>query len=79
MYDRGAGFASGYRHDIGIDRILWECDYPHADTVWPRSQESVAGLFAEAGVSSEEGAAIAHGNAEKVFGWQMASPPSKRG
>ena len=29
-----------YRDDIGIDKIMWECDYPHTDTVWPDSQES---------------------------------------
>ena len=27
------------RHDIGIDMITWECDYPHSDSVWPRSPE----------------------------------------
>ena len=23
------------RHDIGIDNIAWECDYPHSDSSWP--------------------------------------------
>lgn len=36
------------RHDIGVDNITWECDYPHADTVWPNCPEvlwpSVAGF-----------------------------------
>jgi predicted TIM-barrel fold metal-dependent hydrolase len=27
------------RHHVGIDNISWECDYPHADTTWPRSPE----------------------------------------
>jgi predicted TIM-barrel fold metal-dependent hydrolase len=27
------------RHDIGIDNITWECDYPHADCIWPKSPE----------------------------------------
>lgn len=27
------------RHDVGIDMITWECDYPHSDTVWPRCPE----------------------------------------
>ena len=26
-----------YRYDIGVDRILWECDYPHTDSTWPDS------------------------------------------
>ena len=24
-----------YRDDIGVDKIMWECDYPHTDTTWP--------------------------------------------
>jgi len=27
------------RHDIGIDTITWECDYPHSDCTWPTSPE----------------------------------------
>jgi predicted TIM-barrel fold metal-dependent hydrolase len=35
------------RHDIGIDRILWECDYPHSSCVWPNTQKIVDELFAD--------------------------------
>ena len=41
LHRRGAS-ASRPRHHIGVDRILWECDYPHADTPWPHSQKEVA-------------------------------------
>jgi len=27
------------RHEIGIDHITWECDYPHSDCAWPESPE----------------------------------------
>ena len=27
------------RHEIGIDMITWECDYPHSDTTWPQAPE----------------------------------------
>ena len=27
------------RDRIGIDRIMWECDYPHSDATWPNSPE----------------------------------------
>ena len=30
------------RHDIGIDMITWECDYPHSDCTWPTSPERLA-------------------------------------
>src|SRR6202044_440182 len=29
------------RHEIGMDIIAWECDYPHTDTTWPDSPEVV--------------------------------------
>ena len=35
------------RHDIGVENIAWECDYPHSDCTWPhapgRHLEVVAG------------------------------------
>ncbi len=68
MIDEPVGI--GYRHDVGVDRILWECDYPHADTPWPHSQKECAELFD--GVPADEVAAITHGNAERLFRWQRA-------
>jgi predicted TIM-barrel fold metal-dependent hydrolase len=62
-----------YRDDIGVDRIMWECDYPHTDTTWPDSQAATEEVFAAAGASSDEIEAITHGNAERVFNWKMAS------
>jgi predicted TIM-barrel fold metal-dependent hydrolase len=61
-----------YRDDIGVDRIMWECDYPHTDTVWPESQKSAHDVFEAAGCDEREIAAIAHGNAERVFRWPVA-------
>jgi predicted TIM-barrel fold metal-dependent hydrolase len=61
-----------YRHDIGLDKIMWECDYPHTDTVWPDSLESARAVFEEAGCTPEEIEAISHGNAERVFNWTCA-------
>jgi predicted TIM-barrel fold metal-dependent hydrolase len=29
------------RHEIGIDRIMLEADYPHADSTWPDTQETI--------------------------------------
>jgi predicted TIM-barrel fold metal-dependent hydrolase len=62
-----------YRNDIGVDKIMWECDYPHNDTTWPESQESAEETFRDAGCNEEEIEAITHGNAERVFNWKMAS------
>jgi len=62
-----------YRDDIGIDRIMWECDYPHTDTTWPDSQSVTLEVLKAAGVTDEEADLITHGNAERVFNWKMAS------
>jgi predicted TIM-barrel fold metal-dependent hydrolase len=62
-----------YRDDIGVDRIMWECDYPHTDTTWPDSQDAAAQVFAAAGASDDEIDAISHGNAERVFNWKMSA------
>jgi predicted TIM-barrel fold metal-dependent hydrolase len=61
-----------YRDDIGLDRIMWECDYPHTDTVWPESQSSFDEIVTAAGLNAVEIDAITHGNAERVFNWKMA-------
>lgn len=63
-----------YRDDIGLDRIMWECDYPHTDTTWPDSVAIASSVFQAAGCSDDEVRAIAHGNAERVFRWSMANP-----
>jgi predicted TIM-barrel fold metal-dependent hydrolase len=54
------------RHHIGIDRIMWECDYPHADSSWPNSQERITKLLD--GVPADEASLVTHANAEALFG-----------
>ncbi|MGD9794272.1 MAG: amidohydrolase family protein, partial [Acidimicrobiia bacterium] len=29
------------RHKVGVDRIMWECDYPHSDCTWPNAPEQL--------------------------------------
>jgi predicted TIM-barrel fold metal-dependent hydrolase len=61
-----------YRDDIGLEKILWECDYPHTDTTWPDSQETVHEIFEAAECTPEEIEAITYRNAERVFNWKCA-------
>jgi predicted TIM-barrel fold metal-dependent hydrolase len=49
------------RHDIGIDNIAWECDYPHSDSSWPEAPEELAEVTA--GVPDAEINKIAYENA----------------
>jgi predicted TIM-barrel fold metal-dependent hydrolase len=53
------------REEIGLDTITWECDYPHSDTTWPLSPESVADQLQ--GCSRADIDAITHRNAMRVF------------
>ena len=50
---------------MNIDNITWECDYPHADTTWPRSPEVAMKSFAP--LSDEEIRKITHLNAMRHF------------
>jgi predicted TIM-barrel fold metal-dependent hydrolase len=59
-----------YRHDFTVDRIVWESDYPHADTPFPHTQAACKELFA--GIPVDEVTAITHGNAEKLFGFELS-------
>ena len=33
------------RHEIGLDNIAWECDYPHSDSSWPKAPEELAAVM----------------------------------
>lgn len=63
--DEQAGIAA--REYIGVDKIMWECDYPHADTPWPNSQGEVRKTLSD--LPPAEVAAMTHGNAERLFRW----------
>jgi predicted TIM-barrel fold metal-dependent hydrolase len=55
----------GLRHDIGVDRILWECDFPHSDSMWPNSRKVLTEAVHE--VPDEEVHAMAELNARELF------------
>jgi predicted TIM-barrel fold metal-dependent hydrolase len=53
------------RHEIGVDRIAWECDYPHSDTTWPLAPEKLARCLE--GVPDAEVDQITHQNAMRLW------------
>jgi predicted TIM-barrel fold metal-dependent hydrolase len=55
------------RYAIGVEQIMWEGDYPHADSNWPHSRKQLAEELAD--VPEAESALIAEGNARRVFGF----------
>lgn len=59
------------RHDVGLDTICWECDYPHSDSTWPESPERL--MESLAGVPDHEIDAITHLNAMRFFNYEPFS------
>ncbi len=53
------------RHVIGVDHIMIESDYPHADSTWPDTQVVMEKTFGELG--QDELRMVAAGNAASLF------------
>lgn len=60
-------FGSGMelRDRIGIDNIMLETDYPHADSSWPNTQPSIAAALG--GFTDEEVRKVTWQNASRIF------------
>lgn len=63
FYDNPIGVQ--LRHYIGVDRILWSSDFPHAPTEWPNSLDVIERNFA--GVAEDETHLMVAGNAIRFF------------
>jgi len=48
---------------------MWSSDYPHTDSTWPRSRQSIAHDFE--GVSDEDRIKMTCTNAAKLYGFQV--------
>jgi predicted TIM-barrel fold metal-dependent hydrolase len=53
------------RHQIGVDRITIEVDYPHSDSNWPNSRKRAAEVFAN--VPDDEVEMIVETNARRML------------
>ena len=62
---RGIGLNLDGRHRIGVENILFEVDYPHADSTWPDTQTYIEAHYQDLPV--EEIRQITHLNAAKLF------------
>jgi predicted TIM-barrel fold metal-dependent hydrolase len=58
-----------YRKDIGVDRIMWSSDYPHAASTWPKSAEFIDRDFA--GGPETDKRMICHDNVAKLYGFEV--------
>jgi predicted TIM-barrel fold metal-dependent hydrolase len=58
------------RHRIGVDHILFESDYPHADSKWPSSREYAAKVLAD--VPDDDAHRMIELNARALFRFPRA-------
>lgn len=56
------------RDQIGVERILFETDYPHSDGTFPESRKVARELFAAAGMNAEECRKVLRTNAVEAYG-----------
>ena len=54
-----------HRDIIGVDRLLWGSDYPHAESTFPKSREILDSILVD--VPDEEKALIVGGNAARLY------------
>ncbi|MBI4081652.1 MAG: amidohydrolase [Candidatus Lambdaproteobacteria bacterium] len=57
------------REFIGVDNLMWSSDYPHTDSTWPRSHESLDIDFA--GVSPSDRLKMTCTNAARLYGFHV--------
>ena len=61
------GIGIRMRDVIGVDRLMWGSDYPHAESTFPKSREILESILE--GVPQEEKAQIVGGTAAKLYGF----------
>jgi predicted TIM-barrel fold metal-dependent hydrolase len=59
------------RYRLGVDRILWESDFPHVETLWPQSQDVIKRLTAD--MPDDEIDLVTNGNARRLYNWPKKS------
>jgi predicted TIM-barrel fold metal-dependent hydrolase len=58
------------RHEIGIDNIAWECDYPHSDSMWPHAPEELHEVMVRHNVPDDDINKMTHENAMRWYSFE---------
>jgi predicted TIM-barrel fold metal-dependent hydrolase len=66
LFDDETGLRN--RDVIGMDRICYETDYPHAQATFPHTKKVATELCLQAGLDDDEVYALLRGNAIRAFG-----------
>ncbi|PRC43030.1 amidohydrolase, partial [Mycobacterium sp. ITM-2017-0098] len=57
------------RHQIGVDNICWEADYPHSDSMWPNAPEELDVVLKANSVPDDEINKMTFENAMRWYHW----------
>ncbi|PQP48610.1 amidohydrolase family protein, partial [Mycolicibacterium austroafricanum] len=57
------------RHQIGVDNICWEADYPHSDSMWPGAPEQLDEVLKVNDVPDDEIDKMTYQNAMRWYHW----------
>ncbi|UXA16625.1 amidohydrolase family protein [Mycobacterium sp. SMC-4] len=57
------------RHQIGVDNICWEADYPHSDSMWPGAPEQLDEVLTANNVPDDEIDKMTYQNAMRWYHW----------
>ncbi|HWO42272.1 MAG TPA: amidohydrolase family protein [Candidatus Eisenbacteria bacterium] len=60
------------RHEIGIDNIMWESDFPHVASYYPHSWQEVERVLQ--GVPAEDRQKLLYVNALRLYGVEASAP-----
>ena len=60
-------FGMASRDFLNMDHVMWECDYPHSDSTWPFSPETLSENLI--GVPAHDVERVSHLNAMKHFSY----------
>ncbi|MEV5651991.1 amidohydrolase family protein [Nocardia sp. NPDC052254] len=67
------------RHEIGVDNISWEMDYPHSDSMWPDAPEVLYEVLRTEQVPDDEIDKMTHLNAMRWYSFDpFAHVPRER-
>ena len=58
-----------FRHEIGVDKLLWGSDYPHLEGTWPNTMKALNKTFFD--FEESEIRAILGANAARVYGFDF--------
>ena len=60
-----------FRHEIGVDKLMWGSDYPHLEGTWPNTMKALNETFGD--YPEDEIRAILGRNAAKVYGFDTGA------